>query len=90
VACPHCDNPVRDRRIAPEVALIDLGLPGLNGYEVGRRIRTALGSRVLLLALAADRPKRRSSEAGFDAHLVKPVSDEDLTRVFDRAAGGDG
>ncbi len=75
---------------APEVAFIDIGLPGIDGYEVGRRIRTALGSRVLLVALAAYGQERRSSEAGFDAHLVKPVSYEDLTRVLGRAAGGDG
>ena len=79
----------------PQVALIDLGLPGLDGYEVGRRIRAALGRRVFLVALTDDRyrqerDRRRSSEAGFDAHLVKPVSHEDLTRVLGRAAGGDG
>jgi two-component system, chemotaxis family, CheB/CheR fusion protein len=50
---------------------------------------------VFLVALTDDRyrqerDRRRSSEAGFDAHLVKPVSYEDLTRVLGRAAGGDG
>jgi len=76
--------------IVPEVAFIDVGLPGIDGYEVGRRIRAALGSRVLLVALGAYGQERRASEAGFDAHLVKPVSYEDLTRVLGRAAGGDG
>lgn len=78
---------------APEVAFIDIRLPGIDGHEVARRIRAALGSRVLLVALTAhgqEQDRRRSIEAGFDAHLVKPVSDEDLTRVLDRAAGGDG
>jgi CheY-like chemotaxis protein len=79
----------------PQVALIDLELPGLDGYEVGRRIRAALGRRVFLVALTDDRyrqerDRRRSSEAGFDAHLVKPVSHEDLTRVLAQAPGGDG
>jgi len=71
----------------PEVVFIDLGLPGLDGYEVGRRIRAALGSRVLLVALTAHdeaEDGRRSSAAGFDAHLVKPVSYEDLTRLLVR------
>jgi CheY-like chemotaxis protein len=77
----------------PEIAFIDIGLPGIDGYEVGRRIRAALGSRVLLVALTAygqEQDRRRSSEAGFDAHLVKPVSYEDLTRLLGRVAGGDG
>ncbi len=69
----------------PEVAFIDIGLPGIDGYEVGRRIRAALASRVLLVALTGygqERDHRRSSEAGFDAHLVKPVTYEDLTRLL--------
>jgi signal transduction histidine kinase len=78
---------------APEVAFIDIRLPGIDGHEVARRIRAALGRRVLLVALTAhgrEQDRRRSDEAGFDAHLVKPVSYEDLTRVLARAAGGDG
>jgi CheY-like chemotaxis protein len=76
---------------APEVAFIDIRLPGIDGHEVARRIRAALGSRVLLVALTAqEQDRRRSSEAGFDAHLVKPVSYEDLTRVLDQTPGGDG
>ena len=74
----------------PEVAFIDIGLPGIDGYEVARRIRAALESRVFLVALTAygqEQDRRRSSEAGFDAHLVKPVSSEDLARVLGRAAG---
>jgi signal transduction histidine kinase len=77
----------------PEVAFIDISLPGITGHEVARRIRAALGSRVRLVALTAhgqEQDRRRSSAAGFDAHLVKPVSHEDLARVLDRDAGGDG
>ena len=75
----------------PEVAFLDIGLPGFDGYEVGRRIRAALGSRVLLVAVTARgeaEDRRRSSAAGFDAHLVKPVSHEDLTRLLGRAEPG--
>jgi signal transduction histidine kinase/ActR/RegA family two-component response regulator len=69
----------------PDVALVDVGLPGLDGYEVARRLRAAFGSRLFLIALtgygqAADR--RRAQEAGFDAHLVKPVSHDDLSRLL--------
>jgi signal transduction histidine kinase/ActR/RegA family two-component response regulator len=81
------------RATAPEIAFIDIRLPGIDGHEVARRLRAALGRRVRLVALTAhggEQDRRRSSAAGFDAHLVKPVSYEELTRVLDRAAGGDG
>jgi signal transduction histidine kinase len=70
---------------APDVAFIDIGLPRIDGYEVGRRIRAALGKRVLLVALTGygqEQDHRRSSKAGFDAHLVKPVSYDDLIRLL--------
>jgi CheY-like chemotaxis protein len=64
-------------RCRPSAALVDVGLPGYDGYEVARRIRAAAGgASVLLVALTgygqlSDR--RRAEEAGFDRHLVKPV-----------------
>jgi signal transduction histidine kinase len=63
----------------PDVVLLDIGLPGLNGYEAARRIRELHGGTVrrpVLMALTGwgqDEDRRRSQEAGFDAHLVKPV-----------------
>jgi len=75
----------------PEVVFIDIGLPGFDGHEVARRIRAGLGGRVLLVAVTArgeTEDRRRSSEAGFDAHLVKPASLEDLTRLFGRGGQG--
>lgn len=80
------------RATAPEVAFIDIRLPGIDGHEVARRLRAALGSRVLLVALTAhglEQDRRRSIAAGFDAHLVKPVSYEDLTRILERTARED-
>jgi len=69
----------------PDVILLDLGLPGLDGYEVARRIRALPdGDRYLIIAITGygeDRDRRRSSEAGFDAHLVKPVELEQLLRL---------
>jgi signal transduction histidine kinase/CheY-like chemotaxis protein len=69
----------------PDVALVDIGLPDLDGYEVGRQLRALLGPSVRLIALtgygqAEDR--RRSSAAGFDAHLVKPVSGSLLSETI--------
>ena len=65
-------------RLDPDVILLDIGLPVLNGYEAARRIREQQGQkrRPLLVALTGwgqDEDRRRSEEAGFDAHLVKPV-----------------
>ncbi len=75
----------------PEVVLIDLGLPGLDGFEVARQIRKALGEAVLLVALSGytqDEDRRRAYEAGFNVHLPKPVELDELTRVLGRVAGG--
>jgi signal transduction histidine kinase len=59
----------------PDAAIVDIGLPGIDGYEVARRARTAHGSELLLIALTgygqlADRA--RALDAGFDVHLTKP------------------
>ncbi|MHB1425154.1 MAG: hybrid sensor histidine kinase/response regulator [Gemmataceae bacterium] len=69
----------------PQVVLVDLGLPGLDGYEVARQIRASLGEGVRLVALtgyAQEEDRLRTQEAGFDAHLPKPVELEELTRVI--------
>ncbi len=62
---------------APEIVLLDIGMPGMTGYEVARRLRAVPGAGgVLLVALTGygqDEDRRRSREAGFDHHLVKPV-----------------
>jgi CheY-like chemotaxis protein len=74
----------------PDVALLDIGLPDTDGYEVARRMRAAAGGRPLLLVAVtgwggrADR--MRSREAGFDEHLVKPIDWEELQRVLARSA----
>jgi CheY-like chemotaxis protein len=71
----------------PELALLDLGLPGMNGYEVAGKLREMLGERVMLVALTGyqDDPVRLR-EAGFDAHLLKPTS---LEKLFTLVAGLD-
>jgi len=69
---------------APDIVVLDIGLPGLNGYEVGRRIRNRLGRAVRLVAMTGygdSEARDRSDEAGFDAHLVKPVEPGRLARV---------
>src|SRR5215471_8228578 len=62
---------------SPEVALVDIGLPVVDGYAVARRIREVFGARVFLVALTgyglAD-DRRRALDAGFDEHLTKPAT----------------
>jgi PAS domain S-box-containing protein len=66
----------------PDVAVIDIGLPGMDGYELARRIRSGpSGSDVTLIALTGygfPEDRERSRAAGFDRHLVKPAAPEDL------------
>jgi signal transduction histidine kinase/CheY-like chemotaxis protein len=74
----------------PDVVLLDLGLPGIDGYEVARRIRAMPeGREVLLVAQTGwgqDEDRRRTAAAGFDAHLVKPVELDALLRLLDERA----
>jgi PAS domain S-box-containing protein len=78
------------RAARPEVVVLDIGLPGMDGYEVARRLREQAGcERALLVALTGwgqEEDRRRSREAGFDLHLVKPVELEEMLSVL--AAAG--
>lgn len=70
----------------PDVALIDIGLPDVDGYEVARRMRAAPGGRSIgLIAITGygqAEDQRRAYDAGFDAHLTKPVAPERLKQVM--------
>jgi len=73
----------------PNVALIDIGLPRLNGYEVARRLREQPRLRNALLVAQTgwgqESDRARSHEAGFDHHLIKPVAPEVLAEIIDSA-----
>jgi CheY-like chemotaxis protein len=77
------------RRARPDVALLDIGMPKVNGYEVCRRIRAQpWGKEMLLVALTGwgqDDDRRRTEYAGFDHHLVKPVERSELLERVLRA-----
>jgi signal transduction histidine kinase/DNA-binding response OmpR family regulator len=70
----------------PEVVFLDIGLPGMDGYAVARRIRAEHGpDRPLLVALTGygqDEDRKRSLDAGFDQHLVKPADPARLATLF--------
>ena len=72
--------------LQPDVAVIDIGLPGLDGWELGRRLRaTEAGRRMILVAISGYgqlEDQQLSREAGFDAHLVKPVDLDTLTEAI--------
>ena len=72
--------------LQPQVALIDIGMPKANGYEVARHIRRQpWGQRMFLIALTGwgqEEDQRRAREAGFDAHLVKPAAPEVIERLL--------
>jgi signal transduction histidine kinase len=73
-------------RLRPDVALIDIGLPGLDGYGVAARVRDSMGNAkprlVALTGFGRDSDRAQAAAAGFDAHLVKPVAPDDLRRVL--------
>jgi CheY-like chemotaxis protein len=73
-------------RFRPDVVLLDIGLPQLNGYDAARRIREQpWGKTMALIALTGwgqEEDRRRSKDAGFDAHLVKPVDYGALMEVL--------
>jgi CheY-like chemotaxis protein len=73
---------VSEGTLRPDVCLLDIGLPGMDGYELARRLRQQAGQRRLrLIAVTGygqDGDRRRAAEAGFDHHLTKPV---DLTTL---------
>jgi signal transduction histidine kinase len=75
-------------QVKPDVALIDIGLPGIDGYEIARAIRAKHGNSIRLIALTGygqSKDERRAAQAGFDAHLVKLADIEKLRTLI----GGD-
>ena len=73
----------------PDAALIDLGLPGMDGYEVARLIRNTVGDDIFLIALTGYdtyEDRQRTDDAGFDVHMVKPVDSGELTRLLAQVA----
>jgi CheY-like chemotaxis protein len=76
----------------PEVVILDIGLPKMNGYDVAQRIRQqSWGKEIILIAMTGwgqEEDKRRSREAGFDHHLVKPLDPAVLMNLLALLAYG--
>jgi DNA-binding response OmpR family regulator len=69
----------------PDVVLLDIGLPGQDGYEVARQLREILGSEVRLIAVTGygqEEDRRRSHEAGIDQHVLKPLRPETVEKLL--------
>lgn len=72
-------------KTGPDCVLVDIGLPGIDGYEVARRLRAQAGGHVLLVALTGygqSEDRLKSEQAGFDHHLVKPVAQDVIDDVL--------
>jgi CheY-like chemotaxis protein len=68
----------------PDVAIVDIGLPLLDGYEVAQRMRAQLGRDIFLIALtgyAQPEDRRRALASGFDVHMTKPADLDELARL---------
>jgi CheY-like chemotaxis protein len=72
------------QRVRPDVVLLDIGLPGLDGYEVARRLKSGQDCPRLVAVTGYGRAedKDRAKTAGFDAHLTKPVEPDELHRML--------
>jgi CheY-like chemotaxis protein len=68
----------------PDIVLLDIGLPDMNGYQLAQKIRSAGGSALLVAVTGYGRPEdlQRARDSGFDAHLVKPIDLEGLVAVI--------
>jgi PAS domain S-box-containing protein len=75
-------------KFAPQIALLDIGMPNLNGYQTARRIREQpWGSSIVLVALTGwgqEQDRRQATEAGFDRHLVKPGDPEVIGALIEQ------
>lgn len=77
----------------PDIVLLDLGLPGMDGFEVARRLRGRPGGRDLFIAAVTayrgEEHQRQAREAGFDRYLMKPVDIDTLRQLLTQTSAGE-
>ena len=92
LACNGADALRVAATFRPDIVFLDIGLPGMDGYEIAGRIRRDLGmTTARLIALSGfgtEQDRRRSLESGFDAHIVKPLDPNTLPEVLGEFGGG--
>ncbi|WP_158265616.1 chemotaxis protein CheB [Blastopirellula marina] len=79
------DGLARFEEFHPQVAIVDIGLPDIDGYELARRVRSGGAQTTLLVAVTGygqDEDRRKALEAGFDMHLVKPIDPSELASAI--------
>lgn len=72
-------------RFLPDIVVLDIGLPGMDGYEVAEQLRTRYGSQIVLIALTGygqDEDRRKAEQAGFNYHLTKPVGLSEIEAIL--------
>jgi CheY-like chemotaxis protein len=80
----------RARDFHPDAALLDIGLPVMDGYELGERLRRQEGTRLVLFAVTGygqPADMERSLDSGFERHMVKPIDLQQLSALLDGALG---
>jgi CheY-like chemotaxis protein len=89
VACSSKEGLEAAQRIRPDIILCDIGLPDSDGYELATALRanpaTARARLIAVTAYGGEQEKKRSREAGFQLHLVKPVKPESLLQELERS-----
>lgn len=85
------DGLLRADRESPNVALLDIGLPDMDGHDLAKKLREKFGDRIILIALTGfgqSEDKMKAREAGFNEHLTKPVSIVDVERIIRELRSG--
>jgi two-component system, sensor histidine kinase len=78
------------REFQPQVVLLDIGMPGMDGHQVTRQIRREFGFESMVIVIVSghgeESDKERSKEAGANYHLTKPINFDDLWAIFSKTA----
>jgi signal transduction histidine kinase/ActR/RegA family two-component response regulator len=88
VAADGLEGADRIVRTLPDLAIVDIGLPGIDGYEVARRVRAAVTQPMMLVAVTGygtTRDRDHALEAGFDLHVVKPMRVQMIEQIVEQA-----